>query len=65
MKDKLNELKWLPTKGDPLSQVKTHNIIIDNLSELDEDGRITYYNNKGETIYTFFNGKAPHESSKP
>ena len=37
MKDKLNELKWLPTKGDPLNQVKTHNIIIDNLSELDEN----------------------------
>lgn len=61
------------SKGTAVRRAKAYNSLLpeDDLNnkiskvQQDKDGRITYYNNKGETIYTFFNGKAPHESSKP
>ena len=61
------------SKGTAVRRAKAYNSLLpeDDLNnkiskvQQDKDGRITYYNNKGETIYTFFNGKAPHKSSKP
>lgn len=61
------------SKGTAVRRAKAYNSLLpeDDLNnkiskvQQDKDGRITYYNNKGETIYTFFNGEAPHKSSKP